>query len=164
MAVNLKQQKGISLIEALLAVALITTAFVSFLTLSSLNTKVNFQKANITRAKFLAQEAVEAIRNFRDSTEWEKNGLGTLQSSISYHLEKTGSPLNWILVPGEKQIGKFTQKIVFENVYRDSNDNITLEGGTLDPDTKKVIITISWQEKAKEKKVEITTYLTNWQK
>jgi len=44
---------------------------------------------------------------------------------------------------------------------RDSNNNI-VEAGTYDPNTKKVIVTVSWRERGRDHKLEIFTYLTNW--
>jgi len=45
---------------------------------------------------------------------------------------------------------------------RDSNSNIVESGGTYNPNTKKVIVTVSWKERGREQKLEIFTYLTNW--
>ena len=39
-----------------------------------------------------------------------------------------------------------TQKIVVSDVYRNSSDAIVTTGGTLDPSTKQVTITISWTQ------------------
>jgi len=45
---------------------------------------------------------------------------------------------------------------------RDSNSNIVESGGTNDPNTKKVTVTVSWEERGRDHKLEIFTYLTNW--
>lgn len=153
-------KKGISIVEILVVIAIIGIALVSLLGVATSSLKVSTLIKETTQAKDIGQETIEAIRNFRDGTDWEINGLGTLTTGISYHpkVDATTSPPKWTLVPGEETPDGFTRKVVFESVSRDANDDIVENGGTNDPDTKKVTVTASW----KEKKVEIITYLTNW--
>jgi len=151
--------KGISVIEILVVIAILLIAFVGILGLLTFSLQTLSLIKETTFANFLAQETIESVRNFRDGTDWATNGLGTLTVGVSYHPEKTADiPAKWILAEGEETIGNFTRKIILENVQRDGNDNIVEEGGTNDPDTNKIKITVSW----KDKKVEIITYLTNW--
>ena len=158
----LKISKGASLIELLIAIAIITTALVSLLAIFGFSLNIAVEKKHLYQANFLAKEGIEGIRNFRDGTEWNENGLGTLDTLSIYNLDKQGSPEKWVLFPGEKTINGFTQKIVFEDVYRDSNDNITSQGGALDPDTKKVKVNIAWTEKEEVKQIELWSIFTNW--
>lgn len=150
---------GISVIEILVVIAILLIAFVGILGLLTFSLQTLSLIKETTSANFLAQETIESVRNFRDGTDWATNGLGTLTVGVSYHPEKTADiPAKWILAEGEETIGNFTRKIILENVQRDGNDNIVEEGGTNDPDTNKIKITVSW----KDKKVEVITYLTNW--
>ena len=156
-------KKGVSIIEILIVIAIVGFTLVSILGLVVLSLKISTSTKEIVQANALAQETIEAIRNFRDGTEWATNGLGTLTTGVFYHLEKTADvPAKWSLDGGEGTIGNFTQKIIFEDVQRDINDNIVESGGTNDPDTKKITTTISWQERGKTHQIEIITYLTNW--
>lgn len=152
--------KGISVIEILVAIAVLLVAFVGILGLLSFSLQVSTLIKETTQANFLAQDTIEAVRNFRDGTVWEDtDGLGDLNVDTSYYPEKTSdTPPEWAMTQGEETINGFTRKIVFESVERDAISDDIVESGVYDPNTKKAVITIAW----KNKKVEIVTYFTNW--
>ena len=154
-------KKGISIIEILVVIAIIITALSSLLGLASFSLGVSTLIKQTNQANNLSQEVMEAVRNFRDGTSWDIDGLGKLATSTDYYPQATSSPSKWQLVQGIENIDGFTRKVVFEDVMRDSNSNI-VEAGTYDPNTKKVIVTVSWKERGREHKLEIFTYLTNW--
>jgi len=53
--------------------------------------------------------------------------------------------------------------LTVSDVQRDGSGNIVVSGGTLDPDTKNVVSTASWNvNSARANSVVLTTYLTNW--
>ena len=154
--------RGISIIEILVVVFIISVTLTSLLGLIGFSLGAASLMKQTTQANFLGQETMEAIRNFRDNTSWNTNGLGTLTLNSLYHPEKTAeTPPKWNLVSGGEVLGIFTRKVVFEKVYRDGNDNIA-ESGTEDPNTKKATVTVSWQERRRSHQVKIVTYLTNW--
>lgn len=163
---NLKFHKGISIIEILIVVAIIIIALTGLLGIATFSLKISILTKETDQANNLAQETIEAVRNFRDGTDWNNDdpnnqydGLGVVTTGIAYHLEKSSdNPLKWMLILGEETVGSFTRKVVFNNVIRDANDNIVETGGINDPNTKKVTVTVSWEER----KIEIVTYLTNW--
>ena len=154
-------KKGISIIEILVVIAIIITALSSLLGLASFSLGVSALIKQTNQGNLLSQEVMEAVRNFRDGTSWDVDGFGKLATSTDYYPQATGSPSKWQLVQGIENIDGFTRKVVFEDVMRDSNSNI-VEAGTYDPNTKKVIVTVSWKERGREHKLEIFTYLTNW--
>lgn len=162
-------KKGISVVEILVVAAIITFALVSILTLATFSLKTSILVEETTKAKNIADETMEAVRNFRDNIDWTNNdlanqydGLGIVSTGIAYHPEKsTDVPPKWMLLQGEEIIDGFTRKVVFENVSRDPiTDDIEIiyVPANDDPETKKALVTVSW----KNKKVEIISYLTNW--
>ncbi len=154
--------KGMSLIEILVAVFIISTALSSVLGLTSFSLNaVSFTKQSY-EANILAQGLIEQVRNFRDQTKWNINGLETLTNGLDYYASKTGSPEEWQMIQGTETINGFTKKIVFEEVERDGSANIVENGGIIDPNTKKITATILWQERNKTHQIELITYLTNW--
>lgn len=156
---NRKFTKGISIVEILIAIAVIVIGLAGLLGVATFSLKISTLIKETTRANNLAQEAMEAVRNFREGTDWNTNGLGTLTAGLAYYPQKsTDIPAKWQMISGEETIDGFTRKVIFNNVQRDGNDNIVESGGTNDPDTKKLTVTVSW----KEEKIEIVTYLTNW--
>ncbi len=149
--------------ELLIVIAIIVTSLVYLLGIINFSLRIIGEKKRVYQANFLAKEAMEGVRNFRDGTSWDVDGLGVLTVGVSYHIESTSTPEEWDLVLGEAAKDGFTEKIVFYEVQRDGNDDIVESGGAVDSDTKKVIVTISWTQRNKPQQIEVTTYLTNWQ-
>ena len=159
---TLNINKGFTVVELMVVVFILLVAFVGILGLLAFSLQTSNLIKETTYANFLAQEAIETVRNFRDGTDWSTDGLGDLTAGV-YHPEKTGDiPPKWSLFLGEETINNFSRKIVFENVQRVTGSDDIFEGTGVpysDSDTKKVTIIVSW----KDKTVEITTYFTNWQ-
>lgn len=149
---------GFSIIEILAVIAVIAIALSSLLGMAVLSLKVSTLMKETNQANALAQETMEAVRNFRDGTAWNSNGLGAMTIGVDYYSRVAGSPASWEFIPGAETIGQFSRKIIFSNVLRDANKNIVPAGGANDPDTKKAAVTVSW----KDKKVKIEAYFTNW--
>lgn len=161
MAIN-RSQNGIGLIELLIVMAIITTGLVYLLSMASFSLRISGEKEKISQANFIVQEIMEGVRNFRDGTNWQTDGLGTLSVLTPYHLEKTGSPAGWNLVLGEEITNGFSQSIIFTEVRRDDNDDITDNGGTLDPESKKITVSVLWTERGKSQQIILISFLTNW--
>ena len=155
-------KKGASIIEILIVIAIIVIALTSLLGVATFSLRISTLMRETNQANNLSQEVMEAVRNFRDGTSWDVDGFGKLATSTDYYPQATSSPSKWQLVQGIENIDGFTRKVVFEDVMRDSNSNIVESGGTYNPNTKKVIVTVSWKERGREHKLEIFTYLTNW--
>ncbi|MDO8436166.1 MAG: hypothetical protein Q7S82_02145 [bacterium] len=154
--------EGISIIEILVVIAILAVSFVSLLGMISFSLSASGILKQRLEADFLAQDTMEAVRNFRDETVWQSDGLGILTVDTAYYPQKTaGTPIKWILTLGSENIGIFTRKAVFEKVFRDSNDNIA-SSGVEDLNTKKAVVIVSWQEKGRTHSVELITYFTNW--
>ena len=85
--------------------------------------------------------------------------------SISCGLSKTGLSWNFLGLSDDPDgNAKFTRRIKVENVSRTSG-NIVSVGGTIDADTKKVTVAVSWNfTPARPNTVTLVNYLTNWQK
>lgn len=163
-----KNEKGLSIVEILIIAAIIGIALTSLLGIATFSLRIATLEREVTQANILAQKTMEAVRNFRDETDWNNNdpqdqydGLGVITTGVAYCPEKSSDiPPKWMLIQGEETIDGFTRKVVFEDVSRDTNDNIeqVYNPNNDDPDTKKTIVAVSW----KDKKVEIVTYFTNW--
>lgn len=154
--------KGISIIEILVVIAIMAVSFSGLLGIVSFSLSASSLLKQKLEADFLAQDTMEAVRNFRDGTAWSSNGLGVLTAGSVYFAQKTADvPMKWILTPGTENTGIFSRKVVFEKVFRDSNSNIA-SSGTEDVNTKKATVTVSWQEKGRSHSVELITYFMNW--
>ncbi|MCH7604694.1 hypothetical protein IID24_01780 [Patescibacteria group bacterium] len=164
--------RGVSIIEILFVITIITVGLAGILALASLSLVSSSIAKQTIEAGALAQDTMEAVRNHRDGVPWndddpadEYDGLGFVSTGVAhpYHSELSGDiPPRWKLVSGTETLNGFTRQIVFDDVRRDINDDIVESGGVDDPDTKKVTVTVSWQERDRARQVEIVTYLTNW--
>jgi len=157
-----KNKKGIAVVEILIVIGIIAITISSLLGVVVFSLKLSASIKETTTADALARGIIEAVRNFRDGTDWDSGGLGVLNTGSAYYPEKSGDmPPAWMLVGGEETVNGFVRKVVFERVSRDSgtgNIEDIYDPVRDDPDTRKVIATVSWESK----KVEIITYFTNW--
>ena len=162
MAVKIKKQLGASLVEILMAIGLITTTLVALLAIVNFSIKVAGQSQVEYKALSLAKEMMEAVRSFRDNSDWLTNGLNVLNLDVNYHLEQNGNPIKWALVAGLQTKDGFTQSIVFSAVRRDVNGNIVASGGNLDNYSKMARVKITWQDQGKTKQIQLDNLLTSW--
>lgn len=88
-------------------------------------------------ATMRAREAREALRVVRERG-WEH-----IEVNGTYHPVISGS--TWALAPNSEVIDGQTRSIVIADGFRDGNGAITSSGGTMDPSTKKITVTVSWE-------------------
>ena len=165
-----KYNKGISIIELLVVILIIGVAVSALISFGTFTLRTASLLKQTTQASFFVQDAMEALKNYRDNTGWndddpgdQYDGLGQVATGVSLHLKLSGgTPLRWELLLGQETLGIFTRNIVMEAVERDTADNIVESGGTLDLETKKVTVTVSWKDRGEARNLEIVTYLTNW--
>jgi len=165
-----KRNSGATLVEITIVIAIISVALASLVGIISFSfLSASVQKQSI-QALALAQEAAEVVRAYRNGVQWDSNdpaneydGLGILSPGNSYHPEKSGgSPVQWKMIAGQETIGIFTRSIVFYNVQRNALSG-DVGSGVLDPDTKKVVVSVSWSERGRPHSLELPFYITNWQ-
>ena len=126
-------QKGQSLIELLLTIALVSIFFPALLTgfVSTRNNRAVRDQRQLASAYL--NEAQEAIRVVR-ANGWSNLSPGT------YHPTVSGS--TWILTSGPELIGgNFTRQIAIEDVKRDISGNIA-QDGSLDRSTKLISFSV----------------------
>jgi len=150
------------MIEMLVVIAILGVTLSSLFGLVGFSLRASSLVEQSTQANALAQGVMEVVRDFRNQNSWSASGLGALSVGIAYHSEQTGDETpEWDLVLGQATAGIFTKQVIFETVYRDSNDDIA-ESGIEDPYTKKATVTVSWQERGRDQQVELVSYFTNW--
>lgn len=137
---KLKIEKGQMLVELLLTMGLAAIIFPALLTgfIASREGKPN-QKQRM-QAITLLKETEQAVASIRDMG-W--NRIATY-SAIPLHPVVNGSA--WGVSLGAETINGLTRQFVVGSVYRDTNGNIVLSGGSDDASTKKITITVSWSQ------------------
>jgi len=137
---------GISLIEVLVGATIVTLVLagvVGTLQLYSVSSRLNLEKI---QAALLLEEGVEAVRFMRDAG-WTQN-MTALSEEIPYYLEPIAT--GWEATTTQSLIdSQFYRTAVISSVYRrntddDIVDSASSEAKTLDPDTKKVVVTVTW--------------------
>lgn len=131
--------KGIALIELLLAIA-ISSIIIGLAIQVMVLARSSFLSANIKYvSKDLLENTIDIVRSVKES-DWESFAIEGV-----YHPQLTGD--NWTLAPGDETITgtQFSRSIQIINVCRDTDLSIIeCPSGTLDPDTKQIIIDVSW--------------------
>jgi len=159
---NNKNTKGFTIVEVMVVILVFVTVFLSILSFFSLDIKSSERSRMKLSAIAFCEEAMEAARSFRDNTKWSDSGIGKLTVNINYH-PVVGSS-GWDMVLGSENINGFIRNVVFYKVSRDGNDNIETSYNPIndDPNTRKVVVTVTWTDRQGETSETLSTYLTNW--
>ncbi len=104
------------------------------------------------QAVSLLKEASEAVRNVKEA-DWN-----TFAIDGNYHADVSGN--KWVLANGPSTFNGLGELINIADVYRNpTSQQIVTSGGTLDPSTKKVTVTVSWST-PRSSSISSTLYLT----
>lgn len=150
---------GLSLVEVLIATSIILAFFLALITVYNSYLKLAKTNINSVKAIFLAEEGIEAIKILRDSS-WS-NEIVPLTSGTNYYLAFTGG--RWDTTTSNIYIdANFERKLSFSNVNRDAvTDDIVTSGGILDPNTRLLTVTVSWNNRGATSTKVLSTYITN---
>ncbi len=146
------------MVEAVVAVGLATLAFTGLVTAYGLYMNASFQSMRKIEAELIAEEGIEIARYLRDSG--YAATLGTYSTVNPYWLSLSGS--TWSATQTQQSFiaGRYDRRVTFSPVYRNASDDITTSG-TVDPDTRKVTVTVSWRERNATTSVALSSYLTD---
>lgn len=157
-------KRGFGLVEIVIASAIISATIFSLVYVFVIATRLEAQASNKIRANFLAEEGLEVLRLLRDAS-WSSY-LAPLNTSTTYYLSFNAAASAWSIVttnPGQID-GLFSRKITLENVSRAPlTDDIeaTYNAANDDPDTKKINVEVSWNERGLASEIIVSTYLAD---
>lgn len=139
----LQAHHGFGLLEIVIAVAIISGSLFALAEVSTLAVRITQGALAEQQAIFLVEEGIENARLARD-TSW-----ATLLASS-----------------GTETIDGFTRVMALEDVYRRNSDDDIVPANSsdpkkLDPNTKKVTATVSWQTQKGAANRTLSAYLTN---
>lgn len=177
---NLTMKKGQSLLEIIIATAIIVTVITAVLGLVTQSLVASSSAKLKTQASFLAQEAMEIVHNIRD-TNWKKvqawdtnfyTGTDGWYTLVTFDPPPTANPpgtgTGWKLnfaSSTETSDGSNIPPldgVTFTRYIYVTND--TNNDGTPELDKRKVSVKVTWAEKGTTSKFETSSILTNWQK
>ena len=152
-----KSTNGFSLVELLIAISFISVIVVLLFTITSFNSKLSELNEQRTQALLYATEGIEAAKLIV----WENLVSGDFYPAVQGD--------TWTLVAGSEVINNFTRTITIGDVYRSDSTNgnvhgAIVESGYLDPDTKKITVSLDWTPKlGTAKQEQLETYFHRWQ-
>lgn len=146
-------QAGATIVEVLVAIAL-TGIFMPVLATALVAAHAGRASSiQQLQAQSLIKEATEAVRNVREK------GWANVATDGTYHPVPGTS--DWSLASGAETINGFTWQIVISTPQRNAAGTIVTSGGTNDPSTKHVAVTVAWN-KPTVGSLSTDTYLTRW--
>ena len=152
-----KYKSGFGLLEVLVGLAILSVSFFALLTVSRGILVSSRETTRNLQASFLLEEGIEALRFIRDQgwTTYITPLSGT--SSLAFNAESGWSTT----APPEVIDVIFLREFGVYDVYRDGDDDIA-DSGTLDTNTKKFSVAVSWQGPNGTTTRMVSTYLTNY--
>lgn len=153
---TVKKYNGFGIIEVVVATAVISSALFAMMIVANTSLGLNRRILDSTRAGFLLEEASEGLRMMRDSN-W--TNISNMTTGTTYRLAFSNN--SWRATSTNNLIDNiFDRTVVVSNVYRDNNEDIAVSG-TLDSDTKKFTVSVSWWNGAATTTKNLVFYLTN---
>lgn len=154
--------RGLSLVEVVISAAIILVVSVSVVTMYARYVRVASMTDQNLKASYLAEEGVEVVKYFRDST-WSGK-INTLATSTDYFLNFSTSTLTWSTSTSVQLIdGMYDRRVRLSNVYRDAGSDISTStvGTTYDPNIRLVNVTVSWGIAGATSTKILSTYVAN---
>ena len=153
---NRRHTRGFGLIEIIISITLISVSLFAFATVSRIAFRAVLESSDRQRGGFLLEEGFESIKTMRDDG-WAN--ISSLTLDMSYHL--IFSEGTWSATISSQLIdGIFTRTFILREVFRDTSDNIA-SSGTSDPDTRRMEIEVTWEERGDERTMSAVSYITN---
>ena len=154
--------KGQSLIEVLIGIAVGVIIIGGVAATIALTFRSNVQTKNSQTATSLSQEIINEVTDF---TAGNWHNLDTLTAGTQYRLATTGPAFTAVTGVENFVIDSkpFTRYFTYSNVSRDPNTDAIQSVYDLnndDPSTKKITVTVSWQEGASNPSVSISKFVT----
>jgi len=152
-------KKGFTLIEVLIACSIMSLITISVMSAATKGIQLSSRSLRQVQASLLLEEGAEAVKSIRDNN-WSI--ISNLNVDTNYYLSFNTNTNTWILLDNPVEIidGIFTRVVVFSDVYRNNNDDIS-QSGSLDEGSKQVKVTVSWTSSGNLISKNINFYLIN---
>ena len=150
------KQFGISMVEVIISAAVLMIIFLGFTTLVNYNARIQYKNEKKIEAVNLASEAIEAIYSIKDEN-WDD--ISSLVLGNNYYPLVSGG--QWTIGSGIETIGTYSRRVVFSQVLRDANDNIS-SSGSVDPESYKITSYVQWNDRGAAEQVVLQAYITKW--
>ena len=150
-----KKSLGFTLVEVLVACSIITISMFALMETAQKGIRLSNYALNKAQASLLLEEGAEAVKSIRDNDDKNWAVINGLNLETPYYLFFNTTTKLWVLnnttttslaghIPSYPLDGVFRRTVTISSVGRDANDDILSSGGTIDPRTKKVVVTVTW--------------------
>lgn len=152
-------KKGMSLIEVVIAAAIIGGSIVFIMGIYASLSSLSFRNTARIQSAMLAEEGIAALKTMRDAG-WSSR-IASLTVGTTYRLNWSGS--YWQATTSAALIDdQFDRTFVLSSVSRDNIDSdIVTSGGTVDSNSRKVTISVSWLDGGATTTKSLESYLFN---
>src|SRR3989338_1063894 len=132
---TLTPQKGFGLIEILIASAILSASLITLTATSQIAFRLMKESLERTQAGFLAEESIEVVRIFRDSS-WSAY-IAPFSSGLAYYPNFSTTTNAWTFSTTTLPLieDTFNRTVVFNDVYRRNSDGEIVSGDSIDPKT-----------------------------
>lgn len=135
-------KEGFSLMEIVVAVGIAALVIFSLGKVNETALRLSSESADRIEASLLLNEGVEAMKFLRNKS-WSQN-IAPLSTSATYYLTFATTTYAATTTAPALIDGAFSREVTISAVTRDAQDTIA-SGGVNDSSTRKVTVTVSWQ-------------------
>src|SRR4051812_20050340 len=132
----IRRQKGATLVEVLVAIALTGIMLPTLATALVTSHAGRATSQQQLKATGLLHEASEAVRVVREA------GWSNIATNGVYHPVISGS--TWTLASGSETVDGLTRQVTISSGERDGAGALVTGGGTADPATKHIEVSVAW--------------------
>lgn len=156
-------EKGQSLVELLIGVAIVTIIIGSIVGAVIITLRSNLQATTTRTAAALGEEMMNGVRSVAEGKWTDLYSVTPKGPSTTYRVTSSGTTL--VIVSGSEDVvvnnTTYTRFFSVENVNRDGAGNISASG-TEDLSTQKISITLQWQIQGQQTELKTVEYLTRF--
>ena len=151
-------RRGFSLVEVVVAVSVIALALVALTTGFNRFLRSELDNTTDIKAILLLEEGMEITRLFRDDS--YNSSLNIFTINTPYYFSFNNGAWSATTTPQTYIDGLFDRQFSLSSVYRDSNNDIA-SLGTIDVNTKKVTVSVSYSLHGATTTRLLSAYFTN---
>lgn len=157
-----KTKNGVSLVEIIIASSIISVTVLVLVSVYSSVARYSISNIKTLKATQLVEEGIEVLKYLRDSG--YANNIETLSNSTSYYLywDQTISAGEWTATTSNILLeDRYEVKFVLSPVYRNGDYNVVSSGGTVDADSRKATVSVSYRESGATTTKSAESYIFN---
>lgn len=152
----MKLTRGNSLVEVVVAAALLSAVAVSFLGAFSFLSRSHQRDTFAIKAALLAEEGIEALRYVKGA------GWSNLSAVVGQTRYLELGPSSWALSTEPEVVdGQFYRSVAVSAVSRGASGDIVASGGAVDSGTLLLTSAVSWNWRGATSTVTYRSYVTN---